>query len=51
MGEVSERIMEEINGVRKGTRRERVLGKENPELPYIIIFRGAIFADSSRFDR
>ncbi|XP_023336354.1 protein fem-1 homolog B, partial [Eurytemora carolleeae] len=31
--------------------RERVLGKENPELPYIIIFRGAIFADSSRFDR
>merc|ERR1719383_925503 len=31
--------------------RERILGRENPELPYIIIFRGAIFADSSRFDR
>jgi len=31
--------------------RERVMGKDNPELPYIIIFRGAIFADSLRFDR
>jgi len=31
--------------------RERVMGQDNPELPYIIIFRGAIFADSLRFDR
>jgi len=31
--------------------RERVLGQDNPELPYIIIFRGAIFADSARFDK
>jgi len=31
--------------------RERILGKENPEVPHPVIFRGAIFADSARFDR
>ena len=31
--------------------RERILGSDNPELPHPIIFRGAVFADCSRFDR
>ena len=31
--------------------RERVLGPENPEIPHSIIYRGAVFADSARFDR
>ncbi|XP_054159146.1 protein fem-1 homolog B-like [Oppia nitens] len=31
--------------------RERILGSNNPELPHPIIFRGAVYADSSRFDR
>nr|AIG62901.1 feminization-1b [Sinohyriopsis schlegelii] len=31
--------------------RERILGPDNPEVPHPIIFRGAVFADSARFDR
>merc|ERR1712142_56882 len=31
--------------------RERILGSENPEVPHPVIFRGAVFADSARFDR
>jgi len=31
--------------------RERILGRDNPEVPHPIIFRGAVFADSARFDR
>merc|ERR1719300_790275 len=31
--------------------RERILGKENPEVPHPVIYRGAVFADSARFDR
>ena len=31
--------------------RERILGKSNPELPIPIIFRGAVYADLSRFER
>jgi len=31
--------------------RERVLGEGNPEVPHPIIYRGAVFADSARFDR
>lgn len=31
--------------------RERILGKDNPEVPHPIIFRGAVFADGSRFER
>lgn len=31
--------------------RERILGKDNPEVPHPIIFRGAVFADGARFDR
>lgn len=31
--------------------RERILGPNNPEVPHPIIFRGAVFADSGRFDR
>ena len=31
--------------------RERVLGEKNPEVPHPIIYRGAVFADSARFDR
>ena len=33
------------------TIRERILGRENPEVPHPVIFRGAVFADSARFDR
>ncbi|XP_076177028.1 protein fem-1 homolog B isoform X2 [Ptiloglossa arizonensis] len=31
--------------------RERILGQHNPEVPYHIVFRGAVFADYARFDR
>ncbi|XP_063221513.1 protein fem-1 homolog B [Bacillus rossius redtenbacheri] len=31
--------------------RERILGTHNPEVPHPVIFRGAVFADSARFDR
>merc|ERR1719509_422244 len=31
--------------------RERILGRNNPEVPHPVIFRGAVFADSARFDR
>ncbi|CAG2111662.1 unnamed protein product, partial [Medioppia subpectinata] len=31
--------------------RERILGVHNPELPHPVIFRGAVYADSARFDR
>lgn len=31
--------------------RERILGRLNPEVPHPVIFRGAVFADSARFDR
>lgn len=31
--------------------RERILGTENTEVPYPIIFRGAVFADMNKFDR
>ena len=33
------------------TIRERILGSDNPEIPHPVIFRGAVFADSGRFDR
>ena len=33
------------------TIRERILGKSNPELPIPIIFRGAVYADLSRFEK
>ena len=33
------------------TIRERILGPDNPEIPHPVIFRGAVFADSGRFDR
>lgn len=28
-----------------------ILGQHNPKVPHHIIFRGAVFADSARFDR
>ena len=31
--------------------RERILGPNNPDIPHHIIFRGAVFADSSAFDK
>ena len=31
--------------------RERILGEDNPEIPHPVIFRGAVFADTARFDR
>ncbi|XP_026673893.1 protein fem-1 homolog B isoform X2 [Ceratina calcarata] len=31
--------------------RERILGTQNPEVPRHVIFRGAVFADSARFDK
>ena len=31
--------------------RERILGESNAEIPHPIIFRGAVFADTTRFDR
>lgn len=33
------------------TIRERILGPDNPEVPHPVIFRGAVFADTARFDR
>ncbi|XP_003697660.1 protein fem-1 homolog B [Apis florea] len=33
------------------TIRERILGQHNPKLPQHIVFRGAVFADSARFDK
>lgn len=33
------------------TIRERILGSSNPEIPHAVIYRGAVFADSGRFDR
>lgn len=33
------------------TIRERILGRQNPEVPHPVIFRGAVFADNARFDR
>lgn len=32
------------------TVRERILGKQNPDLPQPIVYRGAIFADQERFE-
>lgn len=31
--------------------RERILGEDNPVVPHPIVYRGAVFADSGRFDR
>lgn len=31
--------------------RERILGPQNPDVPRHILFRGAVFADSARFDK
>ena len=31
--------------------RERILGRENPDVPHPIFFRGAVFADMGRFDK
>lgn len=31
--------------------RERILGKQNPEVPHPIVYRGAVLADNARFDR
>ncbi len=31
--------------------RERILGEDNAEIPHPIIFRGAVFADTARFDK
>ncbi|XP_057655262.1 protein fem-1 homolog B isoform X2 [Diorhabda carinulata] len=33
------------------TIRERILGTHNAEVPYPVIYRGAVFADNARFDR
>lgn len=33
------------------TIRERILGRQNPEVPNPVIFRGAVFADNARFNR
>ncbi|XP_072376743.1 protein fem-1 homolog B [Diabrotica undecimpunctata] len=33
------------------TIRERILGTQNVEVPYSVIYRGAVFADNARFDR
>merc|ERR1719193_2609691 len=48
-----ERIKQDANAVHiEGlTIRERILGRENPEVPHPVIYRGAVFADSARFDR
>merc|ERR1711970_1231446 len=48
-----ERIKQDANAVHmEGLAiRERNLGSENPEVPHPVIFRGAVFADSARFDR
>lgn len=31
--------------------KERILGRHSPEVPYPIIFRGAVYADNGRFNR
>merc|ERR1712241_602057 len=48
-----ERILTDTNSIHmEGLAiRERILGKDNPEVPHPIIYRGAVFADSARFDR
>ena len=48
-----ERISNDSNGLHmEGLAiRERILGRGNPEVPHPIIYRGAVFADSARFDR
>jgi len=48
-----ERISNDTNGLHmEGLAiRERILGRGNPEVPHPIIYRGAVFADSARFDR
>ncbi|XP_031778328.1 feminization 1-like isoform X1 [Nasonia vitripennis] len=33
------------------TIRERILGRQNPDVPQPVIYRGAVFADNARFDR
>ncbi|XP_065219810.1 protein fem-1 homolog B-like isoform X2 [Planococcus citri] len=33
------------------TIRERILGKHNPDVLHSVVFRGAVFADHSKFDR
>ncbi|XP_049876595.1 protein fem-1 homolog B isoform X2 [Pectinophora gossypiella] len=33
------------------TVRERLLGRQCPDLPHPVVFRGAVFADEARFDR
>jgi len=48
-----ERIKQDSNAIHmEGLAiRERILGRDNPEVPHPVIFRGAVFADSARFDR
>jgi len=31
--------------------RERILGSDNPEIPHPIVYRGAVFADATDFDK
>ena len=31
--------------------RERILGPNNPDIPHPVIYRGAVYADTARFDR
>lgn len=31
--------------------RERILGQRNPDVLHSVVFRGAVFADHSKFDR
>ncbi|KAH3830164.1 hypothetical protein DPMN_103403, partial [Dreissena polymorpha] len=54
------RSLQELDAIRNNpnalhmeglTVRERILGSENHEVTHPIIFRGAVFADSARFDR
>ncbi|XP_045523708.1 protein fem-1 homolog B isoform X2 [Pieris brassicae] len=33
------------------TVRERILGRQCPDLPHPVVFRGAVFADEARFER
>jgi len=48
-----ERILTDSNAIHmEGLAiRERILGSDNPEVPHPVIYRGAVFADSARFDR
>lgn len=57
---IESRTVQEIDSIKNNpaalhmeglTIRERILGKENPEVPHPIIFRGAVFADGSKFKR